>query len=60
MMSDNIHNTGYLRERAARLRSVAPTCDVISGAKMLELAVELEAKAAALDQKLRGLDLMRA
>jgi len=41
----------YLRERAAQFRRIAPTCDVVSAAKMLELAVELEARAASLDQQ---------
>jgi len=41
----------YLRERAAQFRGTAHTCDVRAAAKMLELAVELEAKAASLDQQ---------
>jgi len=41
----------YLLERAAQLRRIARTCDVLAAAKMLGLAVELEARAATLISK---------
>jgi len=39
----------WLREKAAQFRELAKTCDPAMAAKMLELAIDLDAKAAELD-----------
>jgi hypothetical protein len=46
------HDAAYLREKAARFRGIAATCDTATAAKLLELSVELEAKAAAIEARL--------
>jgi hypothetical protein len=43
----------YLREKAARYRKLAPQCETAMAAKLLELAIELEAKAAEIEAKSR-------
>jgi hypothetical protein len=46
-------DAAYLREKAARFRSIAALCDAITAAKLLELSVELEAKAAEMEARSR-------
>lgn len=41
----------YFRERAAHFRCLAPTCDVTMAARMLELSIELDAKATELEAR---------
>jgi len=39
----------YLREKAAQYRKLVPQCEAAMAAKLLELAIELEAKAAEIE-----------
>jgi len=48
-MTANLHTSEFLRERAAQFRRIASTCDLVAAAKLLELAIELDARAAELD-----------
>jgi hypothetical protein len=43
----------YLREKAAQYRKLALQCETTVAAKMVELAIELEAKAAEIDARSR-------
>ena len=52
-MSDTTRDAAYLREKATRFRSIAALCDPITAAKLLELSVELEAKAAEIEARSR-------
>jgi len=48
-MTANLHTSEFLRDRAAQFRRIASTCDLVAAAKLLELAIELDARAAELD-----------
>jgi hypothetical protein len=41
----------YLREKAAQFRRIAVTCEMTAAAKLHEIAVELEAKAAEIEAR---------
>ena len=41
----------YLREKARQFRLIAVDCDPVNAAKLTEIAAELEAKAAEIEQR---------
>jgi hypothetical protein len=41
----------FLREKAARFRQIAATCDAATAAKLLEIAADLEAKATEIEAR---------
>jgi hypothetical protein len=43
----------FLREKAARFRQLAQTCDARTAARLLEIATDMEAKAAELEARRR-------
>ena len=53
-MSEPSEDVVFLREKAARFASLALTCDnPVTAARLLELSVELEAKAAEIEARNR-------
>ena len=48
-MPDTRQDAAHLREKATRFRGIAALCDPRTAAKLLELSVELEARAAKME-----------
>ena len=47
------NDPAYLRDKAAQFRRIATTCEPTAAAKLYEIAVELEAKAAEIEAQSR-------
>jgi hypothetical protein len=46
-----LHDVEFLREKAARFRQLAQNCDARTAARLLEIAADMEAKAAELEAR---------
>ena len=55
-MPETRRDAAFLREKAVRFRGIAAICDQLTAAKLLELSVELEAKAAEIEARSRATD----
>jgi len=52
-MPETRRDAAFLRDKAARFRGIAAICDPLTATQLLELSVELEAKAAEMEARWR-------